>query len=328
MEYFGKYRLEVTNTETGEYLDTGFVKNVFLDKFFSLSSAADTRFICRVVFGSGTNTPQKTDTGLQSLISGSGLDNKGVLAKRERTGNIFKYTQRVSFEGAKGAVTGNVSELGLSFSYDNTGLFTRALVKDSQGNPTTISLGANDIIKLTYDVGFTVDLSTSLMDTQIIDVGGVSTTVELHAAGYNKTGNTTNNFWEPLDWYSNKTCLIWPCLGRTDKDIFTYILKGNVTDSGNWNMSPDSVIVKDVYSTDFSFNADGTYVNTNMYSRTYGATDANGVWDIMVFTNTIADPVTSSSFYPVYYLKFTPGITKAEGNEITISGFKIRSASK
>lgn len=325
MKFYGKFRLEITNEETGDYFDSGFNNNVILNKFFNLSGSASQYFgYCSVVFGSGSNIPLITDTNLQSPISNSDIPAKdGGIDGRSRDGNTFKFEKTLSFEGSKGKVQGNISELGLSYNRDDYYLFTRALVKDSQGNPTTISLGANDIVKLTYKIGYTVDLTTSLLDTQTIDVGGVQTTVELHAAGYNKTGNTTYNFWEPMAPVKAGFSLFWAGLNSYESAGYTQILQGDIADAGNFTFTPGTTLIKSGTYTPISFDADGTYINTNLADLPFGAGEATGTWNILVFSFDYRD-ADNPNYYPAWYLKFTPAIDKLAGQEVNISGLKIR----
>lgn len=329
MNYFGKFRLEITNKETGRYTDTGYIKNVFLDKFFSRYNASSLSFSAVVVFGSGSSQPLRTDTNLQSPIPSAAISADNTQYNRKTfTNNVFKFEKKLTFEGTKGKVQGNVSELGLSFNGTDSQLFTRALIKDENGNPTTISLGANDIIKLTYIVGFTVDLTSPLLDTQIIDVGGVSTTVELFAAGYNGMPSNINNYWKPKDWYSGREPLFWGSLSSSSDTYVLEILKGTITDYSNWTLSPETTSIESKWRNAKSFNADGTYVNTNFTDKLLNSDIANGDWDYITCSERWGDAVNNPNYYPAFVLKFTPAITKALGEEITISGLKLRCGSK
>lgn len=324
MNYFGKFRLEVSNTETGDYYDTGFNDNVFLNKFFSISTAASRTFRPVVVFGSGSSVPTINDTNLQSIIPGANIISETTqINTKTQTNNVFKYEKVLTFEGTKGKVQGNISELGLSFTYNDSGLFTRALVKDTQGNPTTISLGANDIVRLTYKIEYTVDLNTSLLDTQTINIGGVQTTVELHAAGYNKTGNPNWNFWEPNSDYVKQSPIYWMGLDSSADSLIAQVLQGDVTDAGNFTLAPGTTILKPATGLYRGFNADGTYINSTLGNISSGAGDAVGTWNILVIsTTTVA--ADHPSYTPAFYLKFSPGIVKQQTEEIDISGFIVR----
>lgn len=327
MNYFGKFRIEVSNKETGDYYDTGFNDNVFLNKFFSLSNAASKSYRPYVVFGSGSSVPTINDTNLQSSILGANiLSETTQINTKTQTNNVFKYEKVLTFEGTKGKVQGNISELGLSFSQYDSLLFTRSLVKDTQGNPTTISLGANDVVKLTYKIGYTVDLNTSLLDTQTINIGGVQTTVELHAAGYNKTGNPDGNFWEPKSDYVGQYAIYWMGLDTytTFSDaLFAQVLQGDVTDAGNFTLAPGTTILKPTTRLRRSLNADGTYINSTLANISSVAGDAVGTWNIIAFStgNLHAD---DPSYCPVFYIKFSPGIVKQQNEDLDISGLTVR----
>lgn len=64
----------------------------------------------------------------------------------------FGWTRRV-FTSPRGAAAGNVSEISAGFSNNKyTKGFTRALILDTSGNPTTITVLADEVLIVTYEI--------------------------------------------------------------------------------------------------------------------------------------------------------------------------------
>lgn len=96
--------------------------------------------------GSGSGTPQVSDTQLESLIAES--DSAGSIDSGIDTNNKFTYMRR-TFTFDAGSATGNLSEIGVGAS--STDLFSRALILDDHGNPTTITVLSDEILVVTYE---------------------------------------------------------------------------------------------------------------------------------------------------------------------------------
>lgn len=128
------------------------VLNNLLD-FFGTESYDNAMAYC--VIGSGNSTPIPTQTQLDGIIT----KNTSVTEisrtsdyNPERDGNFYKcsVTKKFTFESI-GAF--NISELGLCRDYtspSNYKLATRALIKNIAGEPTTISLLADETLEVFY----------------------------------------------------------------------------------------------------------------------------------------------------------------------------------
>lgn len=141
----GKLRIQKVNPLTGEVtFDSGEFDNNLLNNFFA---AGPTLYVCLV----GTDsTVSNSDTTLNSLGNVStrvtttnySVDAEGVVS--------FDYTNTYTFTA--GAIEGNMSCIGLSTSATLTGtnLKIKSLIKDVNGDPTTIPATAGDQIVVTH----------------------------------------------------------------------------------------------------------------------------------------------------------------------------------
>lgn len=150
--------------------ETGFFSNMVLDNFFTYI-ASQTAFpyfpnqVKSVRVGSGTTAPVATQTTLVSPLASSSGGQAAASAYSESAptvvSNIWSSTITMTFQFGLGQVIGNVSEVG--FALPNASaptVHTRALVVDGNGNPTSITVTAQDqltvIYKLTVSVPYTV----------------------------------------------------------------------------------------------------------------------------------------------------------------------------
>lgn len=109
---------------------------------------------------------QKVGNG--ALTNGTGTDTNGN----------YSFT-RLSYVFAQGAVVGNVAEVGWKVASGDSGLTSRSLVKDGNGNPAVIVVTAIDQLTVTYELRYhraAVDVSGTVM------VAGVSTTYVFRTA--------------------------------------------------------------------------------------------------------------------------------------------------
>lgn len=172
MKLFGKFQIKVKNVVTGKETDTGWLDNIVLNNAFNKVTPNGGYYI---QLGTGSATPSVSDLALDSfLVSVSvGASNKN-LAGASTSFSSPVYSSSAGWEEVfpLGAVVGNVSEIGLSGSASGD-LITRALITDALGDPTTITVGINDILTVNYLVGYEVDTSHPA-GVSVVDFNGNS----------------------------------------------------------------------------------------------------------------------------------------------------------
>jgi hypothetical protein len=101
---------------------------------------------CQV--GTGNTTPTALDTGLVARIAGtttSVSNSNGAQASAP----YYGWAQK-TFRFGAGTATGNIAEVGVGWSTSGTTLYSRALVLDGGGSPTTITVLADEALDVTY----------------------------------------------------------------------------------------------------------------------------------------------------------------------------------
>ncbi|KND22826.1 hypothetical protein AFK20_01640 [Enhydrobacter aerosaccus] len=175
----GEFRVVVKRVDGSTKIDTGYQKNLILNQgldFFGGNNGSDMMAYC--VIGSGNSQPVYTQNKLDTAIAGvSGADFSTKNNYNASTdGNLYK-TNRVRKYSFSGLNNTNISELGLASTYSATTTYflcTRALIKDSQGNPTTITVLSGEVLEIYYKVWAVYDITDKTGQINLLDGAGGS----------------------------------------------------------------------------------------------------------------------------------------------------------
>lgn len=142
----GRFKLEAVNEETGERRELApWFDNLITDLGLNHLGTSGIGQFCLV--GTGTAAPAVTDTGLGNKLAHT-TTNAGITYGVVTSPN-YSWV-RVIFRFAAGTATGNLSEIGVGIS--TTQVFSRTLIKDAGGNPTTITVLASEALDVTYEL--------------------------------------------------------------------------------------------------------------------------------------------------------------------------------
>lgn len=151
----GIFNFKLTNTKTGEVREYEF-KNLILNSGIDYYMTSSSSFISGCILGSSSVPPVATDTTITNILgtsttfqaSGAGGSNTTVLPYY----TSYYWTHRF----IEGVATGNISQVAMTYGSVNaanntyTGLFSKALVKDGNGTPITITKLADEVLDVTY----------------------------------------------------------------------------------------------------------------------------------------------------------------------------------
>lgn len=123
---------------------------------------------CQV--GSGNAAPANTDTQLQTFVAGkTNTLQQGIYPIRGAVSAPDYYAHVTNlYVFDVGSAAGNLSEVGVGWASTGATLYSRALILDIGGNPTTITVLPDEVLQVTYqwriypplaDVVGTVNLS-------------------------------------------------------------------------------------------------------------------------------------------------------------------------
>ena len=174
----GHFTMMTTNTKTGEQKVVASFPNLILDAGLERMGTGNYLDVCRV--GSGTSLPTVLQTQLDAKIAST--DTVQTQPRGAQATPPYYGWRRKTFRFAAGTATGNLSEVGVGWGNITTDnfLFSRALILDGGGLPTTINVLADEVLDVIYELR----LYPPLTDTVITGLNlGLSThTVTVRAA--------------------------------------------------------------------------------------------------------------------------------------------------
>ena len=157
--------------------------NLVLDA--GLNGVGTQSWLTHCYVGSGTGAPTVAQTTLESQTAVTTTINSAVVGANG--GEPYYGYRRVLFQFAEGAAAGNLSEVGVGWA---TGLFARALIVDSLGAPTTVTVLSDELLLVLYEI----QLYPPLVDVEFsAPFNGVNRDWVRRAASV--TGGTTTTGW-------------------------------------------------------------------------------------------------------------------------------------
>lgn len=190
VQFSGRYRLQVFHGDTDILLkDTGWFDNLITNNGMNLICTGIGYGVA--VVGSGSVTPQFTDTSLQTLLATSSGTPTSAFGVQTSVEPYYGWERKTAVFGI-GAIQGTIAEVG--FGVSATNLFSRALLTDINGTPTTLTLGGIDRLTLTYEVRQYINITDN---TYTIDVNGVSTSSLTRPAVISGAGGGGRYYWSP-----------------------------------------------------------------------------------------------------------------------------------
>lgn len=148
----GHFSLDIYNPETGEHRQYEFdniITNGGLDRLGSAqgTSTAATMVVGYVQVGTGSTAPAVTDSALATYLAGT---DRYFTSSASYGGAPDYYTAvQFSWQFNQGVAAGNLSEIGVGWASSGS-LFSRALILDGGGNPTTITVTAIEFLTVNY----------------------------------------------------------------------------------------------------------------------------------------------------------------------------------
>ena len=251
----GEFRVVVKRADDSTKIDTGYQKNSILNQgldFFGGGNGVDMMAYC--VIGSGNSQPIYTQNKLDTALAG--INGSDVSTKYDydaaRDGSLYK-TNRVRKYSFTGLNNVNVSELGLASTYSNATTYflcTRALIKDSSGNPTTITVLSGEVLNIYYKIHKVIDISDKSFVVNVLDGAGGS-------VPYNIT-------MRPINVGDNSNVASPPTVGVTYANTISFFISD--TELEKYTVTTASVNSGDALQAD-SYCAFRTYVKGS-YKKT------------------------------------------------------------
>lgn len=146
-----RFKLVARKASTEEITrETEWFKNIVLDTGLNRMSVGT--WIDRVRVGSGNSTPVASQTQLDSTIASTNtvLNGSELISKQTSTLPYYVAAKR-TYRFPEGVAAGNISEVGCGWG-TGSDLWNRALVKDLNGDPTTITVLSDEFLDVIVEV--------------------------------------------------------------------------------------------------------------------------------------------------------------------------------
>lgn len=180
----GHFKLEAVRPNGDRRVLADWFANVITDNGLeNLGSGSQGYSLTYCHVGTGSTAPAFTDTQLVSWTA----CNSSKVGDSFHDGSPFGAQATDPYYGWKrgtyrfnaGVATGNLSEVGLGPANTNINLFCRSLIKDTLGNPTTITVLSDEMLDVTYELRMYPPLADSNFN---VTISGVNYAFTVRAA--------------------------------------------------------------------------------------------------------------------------------------------------
>jgi hypothetical protein len=245
--------------------------------------------------GTGSTAPVNADTALQTRIANSSSvlsTTTAIQASAPYYGSLIR-----TFRFNTGVAAGNLSEVGIGWATSGS-LFSRALIKDGNGDPTTITILSDETLDVIYELRFYPPATDSTFD---LTLAGVTYNCTRRAGRV-----TTNQVW-------NQTSLL-DGGGSAGAVNFTSQLSGNNVHYytgaiGAITGQPSGTIASAPNATTASTYSNNSYVRDGVHVCPLASGNlAGGIRSAVFFTN-IGE----------FQVEFSPNIPKDAAKVLTLN---------
>lgn len=178
----GKFKLEAVRPDGTRRVLADWFDNLIVDQGLNRIGTGTFMPYCHV--GTGSTAPGNSDTALVAFVAATNT----VQAETSGTASSSPYYgYRVrTYRFAQGAAAGNLTEVGIGWASTGAVLFSRALIKDGGGSPTTITVLSDEFLDVSYELRCYAPTSDSVVT---VTISGTNYDFTCRAA------NVTNSLW-------------------------------------------------------------------------------------------------------------------------------------
>jgi hypothetical protein len=165
VELAGRFKLVATNSKTGATrLLADWFDNLIVNQGLNRIGVTSSQLFENCMVGSGTTSPVATQVSLTNQIASTNTKSVADVSGVDPSGVEYSYIRR-TFRFPAGSATGNLTEVGVG--WNSTAIFSRTLIKDQNGQPTSIQVLSDEFLDVLYefriyapgDINGTVDIS-------------------------------------------------------------------------------------------------------------------------------------------------------------------------
>ena len=286
----GQYKLQAVRPN-GEVRDlTDWFSNLITDVGLDSVASADWKKTCQI--GTGTTAPSVTNTSLATAFAST----QSQTAETYESGGSPTYWVQVSTSYTfPVGVFGTFTEVGISRGLHTASpsyLFSRELIRDGAGNPTSITVLSDEYLIVTYRIRLYPPLTDV---TGTVNIAGTDYTYILRA-------QLAGNFY---GWFAGL---------QGTGGAFGYYNRGNgygmykaySGDIGTITGTPSGSVANGSFLVDAPAYINGSYYRRNTYAFDFGVANFGGIKSIAF----AADIVQNYVQIGTYQVSFTPVLPK------------------
>lgn len=195
----GKYRIKLQNPD-GSLRESYEFPNLITDLGLNGIGTNGTSWVTTVAFGTGTAVPIASDSSVSGTVVTTTTTGTSVTGYEAGPPPYTYIIYRHEF--AQGVATGNWTEIGIG--RNSTTLWSRALILDSGGTATTLTIIATDIVTVEYELR-AYPSTTDVTGTRVI--GGVSYNYTLRPSILNSYANFRVDAFVSGSWMSKSSSI-------------------------------------------------------------------------------------------------------------------------
>lgn len=182
----GRFTLEVFRPDGSRRVRREF-DNLILDS--GLNQVGSGGIVSRARVGTGSTAPAVGQSALVNQVAATSSVTSSTNGY-DSVGNLYGWARR-TFRFAAGVAAGVLAEVGVGWADTGNTLWSRALILDDEGAPTTITVLGDEVLDVTYELRLyrpTDDASYS------VDISGTTHAVVMRAASMSNWGNAATYF--------------------------------------------------------------------------------------------------------------------------------------
>jgi hypothetical protein len=180
----GRYRFVVRSAETNQIVrETDWIDNIILTS--GLNRLGTGGWYGFMHIGTGTATPVIGDTVLAAQSASTSIVQSNAVTSSGTP--LYIVSRTVAYRFNAGVLNGNYTEVGIGWT--STQLFSRALILDGGGSPTSITVGITEYLDVYYELRLVPDLADYVT---VVNISGTNYNVTRRVA---LAGNVTH--WTP-----------------------------------------------------------------------------------------------------------------------------------
>lgn len=186
----GLFKMVATNAKGERRVVADWFDNLILNAGLDRLGSTTEGVIAGVHVGTGNTPPAVGQTALVNPVAYSGDQPSGARVRGfDSVSNQYVFG-RSTYRFAAGTAAGNLAEVGAGWP---SGLFSRALIKDGNGDPITVTVLPDETLDVIYELRVYIP---SADVTTTVNISGTDYAVVIRARDIND--NASNGLWNPF----------------------------------------------------------------------------------------------------------------------------------